>query len=103
MTRSRSFDGRCDVQELERRDRPKARYQYYVTGRSRFPFDMLRHDSAWPATGYDAALLEYDEVRRSDRSIQLRSYRAPTIDRWSSFGWSVGFAAAEPLRGKETV
>ena len=81
-------------------ERPKAVYEYFVTGRGEFPLDMLRHDAAWPASGdqvskINAYYFENDiGRRRASRSIKLRSYHAPTIERWSSFGWSVGFEAA---------
>lgn len=80
---------------LEAHERPKTMYEYYVSGTGSFPFDMLRFDSCWPASGFDAAAMDdcsYAKIdRRSGvRSIKLRSYRAPTIDRWSSFTWSVG-------------
>lgn len=83
---------------LEASERPKAYYEYYVSGTGEFPFDMLRHDSAWPASGADAAKLErWEEAYRSRsvRSIKLRSYREPTIDRWRSFTWSVGIENLE--------
>ena len=67
-------------------------YEYYVTGSGIFPFDMLRYDAAWPRTSEDAARISagiYGD-RADRRSILLRSYHAPTPDRWFSFGWSVG-------------
>jgi hypothetical protein len=74
-------------------DRPRKFYAYYVTGPGEFPLDMLRHDSCWPATTTDALKLVYD--RHADgvprtRSVQVCSYKEPSIDRWLSFGWSVG-------------
>src|SRR5690606_20481075 len=64
-------------------------YEYYVTGRGAFPFDMLRFDQAWPATTDDAiGLSRTDNVHI--RSIRLMSCKPPTIERWESFGWSVG-------------
>jgi hypothetical protein len=79
-------------------ERPKTRYAYFVSGRGDFPFDMLRHDSCWPATGVDAARLFYLDDRRDVRSVRMLSYSKPTIDRWSSFGWSVG---TQDLHSKE--
>jgi len=75
---------------LDASERPKIKYEYFVSGRGDFPYDMLRYDNAWPATGEDAARLFYLDDRREVRSIRMRSYQRPTIDRWSSFGWSVG-------------
>lgn len=78
--------------KLNAHQRPKLQYEYFVTGRGDFPFDMLRHDAAWPASSEDAAKLDLSFLaeKRALRSIRMRSYRMPTIDRWSSFGWSVG-------------
>jgi hypothetical protein len=80
---------------LDTSERPRMQYEYFVTGTGTFPFDMLRYDSAWPISGEDAAKLEWEfanpeHALRKHRSIKLRSYREPTIDRWSSFNWSVG-------------
>ena len=78
--------------KLDASERPKIVYEYFVTGRGDFPLDMLRFDACWPATGEDAARLDVSflTMKREPRSIRMRSYRAPTVDRWSSFGWSVG-------------
>lgn len=79
---------------LQSHERPKRMYEYFATGYGIFPFDMLRYDSAWPASGEDAAKLEWErmgsERARGQRSLRIRSYREPTVERWSSFGWSVG-------------
>lgn len=80
-------------------ERPKKKHTYYVTGSGIFPFDMMRFDSCWPATGEDAAKLEWErmgERGRNLRSIRMESYSEPTIARWSSFNWSVG---TEKLEG----
>ena len=77
---------------LEAGERPKRLYEYWVSGGGVFPFDMLRYDSAWPASGEDAAKMEWSfasPAGERQRSIKLRSYREPTIGRWSSFVWSV--------------
>jgi hypothetical protein len=75
-------------------ERPRTFYEYFVTGSGVFPFDMMRYDHCWPATGEDAAKLEWErmgsERSRKLRSIKMHSYNEPTIDRWSSFTWSVG-------------
>jgi hypothetical protein len=74
-------------------ERPRKIYNYYVTGKGDFPLDMLRYDACWPATTTDTLKMEFgthaDGFRRT-RSVQVCSYREPTIDRWLSFGWSVG-------------
>lgn len=73
--------------------KPSRVYEYFVTGHGTFPFDMLRYDCAWPADSEAAFLMECHpghESFRKNRSIKLRSYREPTVDRWASFMWSVG-------------
>jgi hypothetical protein len=74
---------------LKHDERPRTTYDYWVTGRGHFPFDMLRHDKCWPCTSSDAASLAYYN-KEEPRSIHLRSYQMPTEGRWSSFLWSVG-------------
>lgn len=92
-----NINDRFIMRKLSAPERPKAFYEYYVTGRGVFPFDMFRYDGAWPATGEDAAKLEWERINsdrgRDNRSIKVRSYQEPTIARWSSFGWSVGTEA----------
>ena len=77
--------------------KPKKFYSYYVSGHGDFPYDMLRYDSAWPATSSDASKLaspyhapHHDREWRKRRSIKMHSYCEPTVARWSSFSWSVG-------------
>ena len=80
--------------KLEAHERPRHLYEYHVTGTGTFPFDMLRFDGCWPATGEDAAEI-YNTIEsniedtRPRRSIKLRSYKEPTVARWHSFTWSV--------------
>jgi hypothetical protein len=64
--------------------------EYMVTGTGRFPFDMLRRDSAWPADESQSYLLAGDDGDlRSTRTVRLRGLNFPTVGRWRSFGWSV--------------
>lgn len=81
---------RCEVLTT----RPRHVYTYYATGRSAFPMDMLRYDEAWPVDVSDAAKLTRDGVDREEwratRSVKLCSYKEPTVERWLSFGWSIG-------------
>jgi hypothetical protein len=79
---------RWDELKLAAAERPKTRYDYYVTGRGDFPCDMLRYDACWPATGTDAAKMFLPS--KNHRSILMRSYKQPEIGRWSSFGWPAG-------------
>jgi len=86
---------RVNVLNIPASERPSKRYEYWVTGFGEFPLDMLRYDSCWPATGSDVSGLNRPEIdpfkpTRKPRSVLLRSYNAPTIERWSSFQWSVG-------------
>jgi hypothetical protein len=63
--------------------RPRIIYEYWVTGKGEFPYDMLRYDRAWPVE-------RVGEIeKRNMRSIMLRSYNEPTLARWASFLWSV--------------
>lgn len=74
--------------------KPRYRYHYFVTGRGEFPLDMLRYDCAWPLDSEAATRMAGGygghPVTQGLRSVHLVSYREPTIDRWASFGWSVG-------------
>jgi len=90
MTIKRAIEHR-----LEPHERPRWVYEYYVTGTGEFPWDMLRYDACWPADSTEAYKMGVgfwgkDDAYSRRRSIKLRSYRAPTVDRWSSFTWSVG-------------
>jgi hypothetical protein len=78
---------RVTEHKLDQSEKPRFMYEYWVTGWGEFPVDMLRHDSCWPATGEDAFRMV---DHRDERSVKIRSYRFPTIGRWSSFSWSVG-------------
>jgi hypothetical protein len=44
----------------------------------------LRYDQCWPIDAYKIG------EGRDYRSVLMNSYKEPTIDRWSSFWWSVG-------------
>jgi hypothetical protein len=97
-------DFQLEEHRLTADERPKKKYVYFVTGRNAFPFDMLRYDGAWPSRSEDAAKLDWQHSTSSmePRALKLESFRAPTIARWSSFGWTVGFEAAQ-IVGKVSV
>jgi hypothetical protein len=96
--------GRFNEEKLHTEMRPRKRYTYWVTGSGTFPFDMLRYDQAWPTDSESASNLSWSYSDRSAspdrhrRSVMLHSYREPTMDRWSSFGWSVGEQAVRKER-----
>jgi hypothetical protein len=67
------------------------RYLFWVTGKGKFPFDMLRFDQCWPVERAD----DMGEVRY--RSIRLMSLSGePTIYRWHAHGWAVTKEAPLP-------
>jgi len=82
--------------KLRTDERPKLQYEYFVSGSGEFPWDMLRYDACWPVDSiaaskmgigfHDNGAAAYKKIR----SIRLRSYKPPTVARWSSFTWSVG-------------
>lgn len=63
---------------------------FTVTGRGDFPWDMLRHDRCFPATGEDAAKLPRPDspTQRAIRMVAMQLCDI-TIGRWESFGWAV--------------
>jgi hypothetical protein len=80
------------------------RFEYAVEGVGDFPLDMLRHDCAYPAdqesvTAIMAGLRWAASRKRSRDMLQVRlvSDRAPTPERWRSFGWTV--TASRPESG----
>jgi len=67
---------------------------YQVGGCTSFPTDMLRYDSAEPATQGDAALIRECStipylLNPYPVRIRLRSLYMATCGRWQSFGWPV--------------
>ena len=72
--------------------------RFTVTGRGKFPADMLRRDACFPCHLEDVQAIE-DGLRLEDgyfvtRSVTLvhedpRGLWHPTEGRWSSFGWTV--------------
>ncbi len=72
------------------------RFEYAVEGVGDFPLDMLRHDCAYPADEESVAAilagLRWAASRKGSRKnllVRLVSHRAPTSERWRSFGWTV--------------
>ena len=85
-------------------ERLPTRVVFKVTGRGRFPVDMLRHDCCWPVCGGDA-----DNILGTDTRFVVLSLAdcgwgdlsGPTVARWASFGWACEIIAA--YRGSENV
>jgi hypothetical protein len=72
------------------------RFEFTVEGIGDFPLDMLRHDAAYPADKESVAAimagLAWAAARKRKREtlvVRLVSHRAPTADRWRTFGWTV--------------
>lgn len=66
--------------------------RFTVTGTGRFPLDMLRYDSCWPATQTDVHNMSdhgHAVMGRCPSTIALETHGEPTSDRWASFGWEV--------------
>lgn len=67
-------------------------YIVKVRGNTRFPIDMLRYDSAVPATEVDSGLIDDTYGIRypmEPMTITVRMMHEPTSDRWKSFSWEV--------------
>lgn len=62
-----------------------------VRGALAFPIDMLRYDSAWPATEASSHLIEATLRHDTAGPIEvIVCHRKPlTSARWESFGWKV--------------
>lgn len=73
---------------MARKQQPQ---RFEVTGRGAFPMDMLRYDACYPASEADAGVLQRVTTGRSreEATVALVSLRAPTQERWASFGWRV--------------
>jgi hypothetical protein len=63
---------------------------FVVEGSGSFPLDMLRYDSACPATEEDSAIAQQHTERRRVALVSRRvNDNFPTEARWRSFGWNV--------------
>jgi hypothetical protein len=70
------------------------RWEFTVTGRGRFPLDMLRYDTCYPVGSDSVSRIEaktiFERLSRANVEVRLRSdLKMPTVDRWKSFGWLV--------------
>ena len=67
-------------------------YRFTVTGRGRFPLDMLRYDWARPAQSADSRKIEESfNQENHDKVVEITlvSMNKPAYGRWESFGWIV--------------
>jgi hypothetical protein len=63
---------------------------FTVTGKGRFPIDMLRHDICVPADAEAVEAIEnLDNVGVRDIRLTTTKMRYITANRWLSFGWGV--------------
>ena len=66
------------------------KYTYRVSGRGKFPFDMLRYDQCWPRRERDSALIDaHTRHPNVEWEVELMGTRMPTAARWRSYGWEV--------------
>jgi hypothetical protein len=84
------------------------RFEFTVEGVGDFPLDMLRHDSAYPADKQSVAAimagLAWAAARKRSREtlvVRLLSHRAPTAERWRTFGWTVTESHPYPVEDRE--
>lgn len=70
------------------------KFEFTVRGSGKFPVDMLRYDSCYPADSDSATMILLDDEEFSPRDVHLIMVRKtrdecfPTVRRWGSFGWS---------------
>ncbi len=64
-----------------------------VSGRGRYPLDMMRYDCATPASEEDSDKIGNLESRSAPVKIRLKRFSSnggkATAGRWESFGWTV--------------
>jgi len=72
------------------------RHTFTVEGQGRFPIDMLRYDSCYPASESESCKLSESvengglAVRRVELACRNDRERwTPMAARWESFGWTV--------------
>jgi hypothetical protein len=71
--------------------------EFRVTGRGRFPLDMLRYDRAYPVHPDDVRIIEGASTDPDPVKVVVVTLRRwcesrrdqPTEGRWQSFGWPV--------------
>jgi hypothetical protein len=71
-------------------ERTNSSERYVVEGNLPFPLDMLRYDSAWPATSQDVTAIEksFDPMSGKIR-VTVFCRHELTAGRWDSFGWKI--------------
>ena len=76
------------------RRKPHEERAFKVRGAWPFPFDMLRYDHCYPATSFDANIIENMQFETTSMGVvqielRTRSEFGPTPARWKSFTWEV--------------
>jgi hypothetical protein len=73
--------------------RARSMTRFTVQGLYKFPIDMLRYDSCWPADTRSAQDIELSQTHTPERGtyqITLLTWSTGiTPARWASFGWTV--------------
>jgi hypothetical protein len=66
-------------------------HEFVVNGVGSFPIDMFRFDLCYPKSEEDSATIEksFRQSERGEHSVRLVSSKAPTLDRWRTFGWKL--------------
>lgn len=72
-------------------------YRFTVSGSGPFPEDMLRYDACWPASQSDVPLPK--RFTGEMHTVNLLGLHDPTVGRWRSFGWTVGYVTSSVLEG----
>lgn len=61
---------------------------FSVSGKGRFPFDMLRHDQCYPNDTHNIDVVDQYRTIRCCMTANT-PMQGPTEARWASFGWVV--------------
>lgn len=75
-------------------------YAFDVTGNGNFPLDMLRHGFCWPETEFED-VPKIIRTGKAPRTISLLGLKRPRVERWASFGWTVGFIKVRELEWQD--
>ena len=80
----------------------RSHFQITVTGRGRFPLDMLRYSQIYPRLPNDVCAMEPGAKEKREVTLSMDNASFGTamncIDRFASFGWAGEITNEEPLR-----